>query len=424
MVSVVVLGVVLGVTGVVVSVVLLVICKMYRKRKHRHCIPSYSGYDAVGDYKPPSIMSVSTTSQDVQISKEHRTVQPRSSRGSTCTSRGSISTVSRGSVKSDPFNVEETSSISARSDTSVDSLIFDPNFGAIRPDLYPRKDAVLQQSSLEQSLGRLHLRIKYDFRTSDIVVHLIEAQDLSSESTRDAEGGFGDPYVRICLIPEVDERIRQSSVKRKTCNPFYNEYFKFPVTFDDVKDRILLFQIYDYDKFSRHKSVGEVSVDLGKVDVSNSVELWSDIQKATQFTGDMGEVLLSLSYLPTAERLTIVVLKAKELVMTGAGGSCDPYVRISLIVDGKKIKRKKTSVKRSTTSPVWNEALSFNIPAETLPKVNLEVTVLDHDLIGHGEFVGRCILGPGREGTEGQHWNDMLQNQRKSMAMWQHLHRR
>jgi hypothetical protein len=37
---------------------------------------------------------------------------------------------------------------------------------------------------------------------------------------------------------------------------------------------------------------------------------------------DMGEILLSLSYLPTAERLTVVVLKAKELVMTAAGGSC------------------------------------------------------------------------------------------------------
>lgn len=30
----------------------------------------------------------------------------------------------------------------------------------------------------------------------------------------------------------------------------------------------------------------------------------------------MGEILLSLSYLPTAERLTVVVVKAKNLVWT------------------------------------------------------------------------------------------------------------
>ncbi|XP_048765538.2 synaptotagmin-6-like isoform X2 [Ostrea edulis] len=353
------------------------------------------------------------------LTKEHRSVQPSSLPS---TSRGSISTMSRGSIKSDPFT-EETSSISARSDTSGDSLIFDPNFGAIRPDLYPRKDAVLQQSSVEQSQGKLHIRIKYDFRTSDVLVHLIEAQELLVDKLRDPEGGFGDPYIRINMVPEVDERTRQSSVKRRTHNPFYNEYFKFPVTVDEVKERTLIFQVFDYDKFSRHKTMGEVSVDLGQVDVTNSVEMWCDIQKQSQHN-DMGEILLSLSYLPTAERLTVVVLKAKELVMTAAGGSCDPYVRISLIVDGKKVKRKKTSVKRSTTSPVWNEALTFNISSDMLPKCNLEVTVLDHDLIGHGEFVGRCIIGPSRPEGEGKHWNDMLNNHRKSMAMWQHLYRR
>lgn len=92
-------------------------------------------------------------------------------------------------------------------------------------------------------------------------------------------GGFGDPYVRLAILPEVDERIRQSSVKRKTCNPFYNEYFKFPLTIDDVRDRTLVFHIYDYDKFSRHKIIGEVQVDLSKVDVTNSVEMWCDILK-------------------------------------------------------------------------------------------------------------------------------------------------
>lgn len=38
--------------------------------------------------------------------------------------------MSRGSIKSDPITCnEDTSSISARSDTSVDSYVFDPSFG-------------------------------------------------------------------------------------------------------------------------------------------------------------------------------------------------------------------------------------------------------------------------------------------------------
>ena len=96
----------------------------------------------------------------------------------------------------------------------------------------------------------------------------------------------------------------------------------------------------------------------------------------------------------------------------------DPFIRVALLVDGKKVKRKKTSVKKGTTAPVWNEALSFNVPAELLPKVTLEVAILDHDLI-----VGKCTIGSSREGNEGKHWNEMMLNHHKSMAMWQALHR-
>lgn len=91
------------------------------------------------------------------------------------------------------------------------------------------------------------------------------------------------------------------------------------------------------------------------------------------------------------------------------------------MVDGKRVKRKKTSVRRGSINPVWNEALAFNVPAEVLPKVTLEVSVLDHDLIGHGEVLGQCVLGAGRSGQELSHWNDMMANQRKSIAMWHTL---
>ena len=85
--------------------------------------------------------------------------------------------------------------------------------------------------------------------------------------------------MKVSIEPGVDERVRQSSVKRKTANPFYNEYFKFPATYDDIRSRAVVFVVYDYDKFSRHKLVGEVRIDLSKVETSNSVEMWCDIQK-------------------------------------------------------------------------------------------------------------------------------------------------
>lgn len=112
-----------------------------------------------------------------------------------------------------------------------------------------------------------------------ISIRFVVAQDLPPSERIDHDGCFGDPYIKVSLDPTVDERVRQSSVKRKTANPFYNEYFKFPATYDDIKESTIVFNVFDYDKFSRHKLVGEVRIDLSKVETSNSVEMWCDVQK-------------------------------------------------------------------------------------------------------------------------------------------------
>ena len=57
--------------------------------------------------------------QDLQISRESHAVQPKT---------GSVSTTSRSSMRSEQLT-DDNSSISAKSDVSVDSLIFDANFG-------------------------------------------------------------------------------------------------------------------------------------------------------------------------------------------------------------------------------------------------------------------------------------------------------
>lgn len=57
----------------------------------------------------------------------------------------------------------------------------------------------------------------------------------------------------------------------------------------------------------------------------------------------------------------------------------DPYVKVSLMCQGKRVKKKKTSVKKSTLNPVYNEALVFDVPAENIEDVTLVVKVIDYD---------------------------------------------
>lgn len=52
----------------------------------------------------------------------------------------------------------------------------------------------------------------------------------------------------------------------------------------------------------------------------------------------------------------------------------DPFVKVYLLVNGKRVKKKKTVSRKGSCNPVWNEALNFSLSANNLPNAALEVT--------------------------------------------------
>ena len=59
----------------------------------------------------------------------------------------------------------------------------------------------------------------------------------------------------------------------------------------------------------------------------------------------------------------------------------DAFVKVTMTCRGQKISKKKTSIKYSTSSPVFNEAMTFDVPQHIVEEVSLIVNVLHH---------GRC----------------------------------
>ena len=52
----------------------------------------------------------------------------------------------------------------------------------------------------------------------------------------------------------------ETKVHRKTLNPFFNETFQFKnLPYADTFDKTLMFTIFDFDRFSKHDRIGEVS---------------------------------------------------------------------------------------------------------------------------------------------------------------------
>ncbi|CAF2700756.1 unnamed protein product [Rotaria sp. Silwood2] len=240
-------------------------------------------------------------------------------------------------------------------------------------------------STVDENIHRLHIRIMYDDHRNDLVVNVIEAQCLPFERVEVA-----NPYVKLSLRPPVDQKLRQTSVKPQTINPIWNEYFKFGVANETVfkTTKTLYFYIYSYAHSSRPECVGEAQIRLTPQTIQGR-DLWCTINKQRAEDEYLGELLVSLTYLAQAERLNVGIIEARNLKALSMHLEADPVVRLTLqLGQTDKVKRKKTSVKRNTLNPKWNEELSFNIPGVSLAESCLEIGVYHHDLIAPDEPLG------------------------------------
>lgn len=272
----------------------------------------------------------------------------------------------------------------------------------------------------EEKLGRIQYKLEYDFNNNSLSVTVIQCEDLPALDM----GGTSDPYVKVYLLPDKKKK-HETKVHRKTLNPVFNEIFTFKqVPYADIMAKTLVFGIYDFDRFSKHDQIGEVKIPLCQIDLAQTIEEWKELQSVEGDGGQdgkLGDICFSLRYVPTAGKLTVVILEAKNLKKMDVGGLSDPYVKICLIQNGKRLKKKKTSIKKCTLNPYFNESFSFEIPFEQVPKVNLQVTVVDYDRIGTSEPIGRVVLGMNAQGTELRHWSDMLASPRRPIAQWHTL---
>ncbi|KAG7273435.1 hypothetical protein CRUP_023660 [Coryphaenoides rupestris] len=196
----------------------------------------------------------------------------------------------------------------------------------------------------------------------------------------------------------------------------------FPGCF--IREYSLRFAAFGIDTEERNLSAGLAELKLSDLDLTfRPFNAWLYLQDVNKAVDAVGEILLSLSYLPTAERLTVVVAKAKNLVWTNGRTTADPFVKVYLLQDGRKISKKKTSTKRDDTNPIFNEAMIFSVPSLVLQELSLRVTVAESTEDGRGENVGHVIIGPEASGMGITHWNQMLATLRKPVSMWHPLRR-
>ncbi|XP_078239703.1 synaptotagmin-7 isoform X5 [Pogona vitticeps] len=272
-------------------------------------------------------------------------------------------------------------------------------------------------SSSRENLGRIQFSVGYNFQESTLTVKILKAQELPAKDF----SGTSDPFVKIYLLPDKKHKL-ETKVKRKNLNPHWNETFLFEgFPYEKVVQRVLYLQVLDYDRFSRNDPIGEVSIPLNKVDLTQMQTFWKDLKPCSDGSGSRGELLLSLCYNPSANSIVVNIIKARNLKAMDIGGTSDPYVKVWLMYKDKRVEKKKTVVMKRCLNPVFNESFIFDIPTEKLRETTIVITVMDKDKLSRNDVIGKIYLswksGPG----EVKHWKDMIAHPRQAVAQWHQL---
>ncbi|XP_010791200.1 synaptotagmin Vb isoform X1 [Notothenia coriiceps] len=269
----------------------------------------------------------------------------------------------------------------------------------------------------QEKLGRLEFSLDYNFTDAQLIVGILQAQDLAAMDM----GGTSDPYVKVFLLPDKKKKY-ETKVQRKNLCPVFNETFTFKIPYAELGGKTLILQVFDFDRFSKHDMIGEIKIPMNSVDLGQPMQQWRDVESGEKEEQEqLGDICISLRYVPTAGKLTVNIMEAKNLKKMDVGGLSDPFVKLVLQQNGKRIKKKKTTVKKNTLNPYFNESFSFEVPFEQIQKVQVVITVLDYDKLGSNDPIGKTFMGYGATGVGLRHWSDMLSNPRRPVAQWHTL---
>nr|XP_023510304.1 synaptotagmin-12 isoform X1 [Equus caballus]XP_023510305.1 synaptotagmin-12 isoform X1 [Equus caballus] len=269
------------------------------------------------------------------------------------------------------------------------------------------------------TLGQVEVSMDYDAASHTLHVAVLQGKDLLERE----EGSFESCFMRVSLLPD-EQIVGISRIQRNAYSIFFDEKFSLPLDPAALEEKSLRFSVFGIDEDERNVSTGLVELKLSVLDLPlQPFSGWLCLQDQNKAADAVGEILLSLSYLPTAERLTVVVVKAKNLIWTNEKTTADPFVKVYLLQDGRKMSKKKTAVKRDDPNPVFNEAMIFSVPAIVLQDLSLRVTVAESSSDGRGDNVGHVIIGPSASGMGTTHWNQMLATLRRPVSMWHPVRR-
>ncbi|NWT67485.1 SYTL2 protein, partial [Prunella himalayana] len=115
-----------------------------------------------------------------------------------------------------------------------------------------------------------------------------------------------------------------------------------------------------------------------------------------------GNIQFAIDYVEQLNELHIFICQCKDLAVADVKRQrSDPYVKTYLLPEKYRLGKRKTSIKKKTFNPVYNEILRYKIEKELLKNQSLNISVWHNDTFGRNSFLGEVELDLGA-----WDWND------------------
>ncbi|XP_054829720.1 synaptotagmin-like protein 2 isoform X7 [Eublepharis macularius] len=131
------------------------------------------------------------------------------------------------------------------------------------------------------------------------------------------------------------------------------------------------------------------------------------------YSGDFGNVdvkgniQFAIDYVEQLKELHVFIAQCKDLAVADIKKQrSDPYVKSYLLPEKYKLGKRKTSVKKKTLNPVYNEILRYKVDKALLTSQRLNISVWHNDIFGRNSFLGEVELNLGM-----WDWNDKQNKQ-------------
>nr|XP_038033435.1 synaptotagmin-like protein 2 isoform X2 [Anas platyrhynchos] len=288
-------------------------------------------------------------------------------------------------------------------------------------DVSNTNSAALQQGS-EEELNPVLMALK---RSADRKMPSKSLEDIPSATSN--KGKIKIPKEELALSAEDGLKTDQDQERNENASgmpPQPDQLFSNPEKLKGLSKSVPSFLQEESDD-RETDTASESSYSLGRIKKSPSsltnlsgssgMASLSSVSGSLMsvYSGDFGNVdvkgniQFAIDYVEQLNELHIFICQCKDLAVADVKRQrSDPYVKTYLLPEKYKLGKRKTSVKKKTFNPVYNEILRYKIEKDLLKNQSLNISVWHNDTFGRNSFLGEVELDLGT-----WDWNDKSNKQ-------------